>query len=71
MTILLIAFLFLTLAGFITLQHAIKHAVDGYEDETGFYIDTAPQTGSAFVVERVSTESDVHPGTLPSFQSKL
>jgi hypothetical protein len=36
-TLLLIAPLLLTLAGFAVLIHSLRHVVDGYEDESGFH----------------------------------
>jgi hypothetical protein len=38
----LIALCTLTLAGFAAIHHARKHAVLGYEDESGFHTGIAP-----------------------------
>jgi hypothetical protein len=55
---LLITGLLLALAGFGTLVHALNHAVDGYEDESGFYEGSESQPEGAFVTAEQVSSSD-------------
>jgi hypothetical protein len=73
-----IAFLVL-LAGFATLVHALRHVVDGYEDDSGFYEgsqsvashDTSDgNLGNAWGEERIPQKSIAHSGTFSTLPSK-
>lgn len=41
--LMIIALLLVIVAGVVTLKHAVKHAVTGYEDEFGFHEGVDPQ----------------------------
>jgi hypothetical protein len=75
---LFIAFVVITLSGFVTLRHALTHAVEGYEDESGFRECTESSYEEMYRTSHSETFDDgwiaqqsVHHGTLPPFPSKL
>jgi hypothetical protein len=81
MTILLLfTFLLFTLLGFAALRHALNHAVDGYEDDSGFFEETESVSEGGFRALRNQSLGDdglpqesivVHHSTFPPFPSKL
>jgi hypothetical protein len=77
-TFLFIAFVVITLSGFATLRYALNHAVEGYEDESGFreFAESSPENGycashSEVFEDGWITSQSVHHGTLPPFPSNL
>lgn len=74
-TLLLVILIAFVLAASASLIHALNHAVDGYEDESGFHKGSAPQPADGLglaVSIRVSEHEELewiesaHPQHLPN-----
>jgi hypothetical protein len=59
-TLLLVILITFVLAASASLIHALNHAVDGYEDESGFHKGSAPQSADGLAVAvRVSEHEEL------------